>query len=212
MAKAQRAQVYSVINDERSYQDSSKCGGKDRTDGRQKSVGDYLTLIRVYSAKADTAYAGNAGSDLALHEIRKLAALCVAAMEDHGAPVRVAKTAPGSVWSYWQDLSKPAESSPPPKTLSEMVMQYFENQSPIKITDPVFEGYCVPALGQRVCVQRMGATPKLGVVESFSVGRENCCVNVVFDSEGNIKHSATVDLSSVDAIGPRPKFVLIPKP
>lgn len=83
-----RSDVYQVIDKERDHQDSFKVGPDGRTDGREKSVGDYLTLIRTYSAKADAAYYGSPGDTPALHEIRKIAAICVQCMEVHGAPQR----------------------------------------------------------------------------------------------------------------------------
>jgi hypothetical protein len=83
-----RPDVYLAIDGERDYQDAMKVGPDGRTDGRQKSVGDYLTLIRVYSAKADSAYGGSPGDAPALHEIRKIAAIAVQCLEVHGAPSR----------------------------------------------------------------------------------------------------------------------------
>jgi len=83
-----RSEVYQQVSNERDYQDSFKVGLDGRTDGKEKSVGDYLTLIRTYSSKADAAYSGNPGNTPALHEIRKIAALCVQCMEVHGAPSR----------------------------------------------------------------------------------------------------------------------------
>lgn len=85
-----RWDVYKAIDGERDYQDAMRVGPDGRSDGRQKSVGDYLTLIRVYSAKADAAYSGNPGDGPSLQEIRKIAAICVQAMEVHGAPRRTA--------------------------------------------------------------------------------------------------------------------------
>ena len=83
-----RSDVYQQIHNERAYQDSFKVGPDGRTDGREKSVGDYLTLIRTYSTKADAAYSGYSGDIPALHEIRKIAAICVQCMEVHGSPSR----------------------------------------------------------------------------------------------------------------------------
>lgn len=89
MMKNQRCRVYDAINGERDYQDNVVGKGPDgRTDGRQKAVGDYLTLIRTYSTRADAAYADTAGDEAALHVIRKIAGICVQAMEVHGAPTR----------------------------------------------------------------------------------------------------------------------------
>jgi hypothetical protein len=83
-----RDQVYRIIDGERYYQDCLGVGPDGRTDGRQKSVGDYLTLIRDYSVKADAAYTGAPGDTPALAVIRKIAGICVQAMEVHGAPFR----------------------------------------------------------------------------------------------------------------------------
>ena len=65
-----------------------KVGPDGRTDGLQKSVGDYLTLIRVYSARADEAYSGAPGNEPSLHMIRKVAGIAVQCLEVHGAPRR----------------------------------------------------------------------------------------------------------------------------
>ena len=59
-----------------------------RTDGREKSVGDYLTLIRTYSSKADAAYSGHSDDIPVLREIRKIAAICMQCVEVHGTPPR----------------------------------------------------------------------------------------------------------------------------
>lgn len=86
--KMPREMVYRAINEERDYQDNMKVGPDGRTDGRIKSVGDYLTLIRVYSAKADNDYSGCPGDVEALHQVRKIAAIAVQCMEVHGAERR----------------------------------------------------------------------------------------------------------------------------
>lgn len=86
--RAKRSEVYAAIDSERDYQDDMQVGPDGRTDGRQKSVGDYLTLVRVYSQKADEAYSGSPGDEAALHVIRKIAGIAVQAMEVHGAPRR----------------------------------------------------------------------------------------------------------------------------
>lgn len=78
-----RDSAYSAIDSELKYQVVSSCGGKTDHE-RNKTAGDYLTLIRVYSAKADAAYSNNPGDAQALHEIRKLAAICVDCMENLG--------------------------------------------------------------------------------------------------------------------------------
>lgn len=89
MAKTKRKEVYKVIDGERKYQDNMKVGPNGRTDGRKKSVGDYLALLDVYVRKAQDAYSGRPGDEPSLHEIRKVAAIAVQCMEVHGAPVRI---------------------------------------------------------------------------------------------------------------------------
>jgi hypothetical protein len=88
MPKTGRKAIYRAIDGERDYQDKMKVGLDGRTDGRQKSVGDYLALLDVYVRKAQDAYAGRPGDEPSLNEIRKVAAIAVQCMEGHGAPKR----------------------------------------------------------------------------------------------------------------------------
>jgi hypothetical protein len=85
-----RTDVYHLIDGERDYQDSKDLGPTGRNDGRQKSVGDYLTVIREYVSRADTAYTVNEGDGPALEVVRKIAAVCVQCMEVHGCKPREA--------------------------------------------------------------------------------------------------------------------------
>ena len=78
----ERSRVYQVIDDERDYQD--RLGPR-----ADKTVGDYLTLLDVYLQKAQTAWAMRPGTTPALVEIRKIAAIAVRCMEEHGAPFRI---------------------------------------------------------------------------------------------------------------------------
>lgn len=80
-----REHVYAIIDTERDYQDSL---GPDRTDKSQKSVGDYLVLLHHYSEQGIAAWAQNPGNREALREIRKVAAIAVRCMEEHGAEPR----------------------------------------------------------------------------------------------------------------------------
>ena len=80
-----REQVFELINGERDYQNKL---GPERTDGSDKTVGDYLTMLRCYLRKAEDAWTDNAGCEPALDQIRKVAAIAVRCMEDHGAPPR----------------------------------------------------------------------------------------------------------------------------
>lgn len=96
--KAQRSEVYAAIDGERDYQDRHEICRENRD---SKSVGDYLTLIRVYSAKADVAYYDNIGDSAALDVLRKIAAIAVLCMEDHGAPRRHLKSGSGHEGPTW---------------------------------------------------------------------------------------------------------------
>jgi hypothetical protein len=81
----ERQYVYDRINEERNYQDSL---GEDRTDGHFRSVGDELVLMEVYLRRAFDAWANNPGDMKALDEVRKIAAITVRCLENHGAPKR----------------------------------------------------------------------------------------------------------------------------
>lgn len=80
-----RTDVYTVIDSERSFQEDLAKGKKINA---AKSIGEFLTLIRAYSHKADEAWALKFNDAMAMEEVRKVAALCVAAMEQHGATRR----------------------------------------------------------------------------------------------------------------------------
>lgn len=83
--KATRQEVYEAIDTERDYQDRL---GANRTDGRQQTVGEYLTMMRHYMNKADEAWTNNPGDAAALEVIRKIGGIAVRCMEDWGAPKR----------------------------------------------------------------------------------------------------------------------------
>lgn len=79
-----RDKVYLVIDHERDYQDN-KWG---TIEERPKQVGAWLTLMRFLLTKAEENWATNDGDELAMHEIRKLTAVGIACMEQHGAVKR----------------------------------------------------------------------------------------------------------------------------
>jgi hypothetical protein len=80
-----RAEVYEAIDTEREYQDAMKGV---RAPGTNRTLGDYLTLLNHYIVEANQSYVKNRGSCMAMHEVRKIAAIAVRAMEDNGAPKR----------------------------------------------------------------------------------------------------------------------------
>lgn len=76
---ATRGQVYAAINEERDYQDNLKKG--------TRSVGDELCLLARYVRKAQDDLTQN-GKNAALDEVRKITAMGVRCLEDHGVPRR----------------------------------------------------------------------------------------------------------------------------
>ena len=75
-----RGQVYAAINEERDYQDKTRLG--------VRSVGTELCLLARYVRKAQDDLAQN-GERAACDEARKIVAMGVRCLENHGAPRRV---------------------------------------------------------------------------------------------------------------------------
>jgi hypothetical protein len=88
---ATRNEVYAAVDSERDYQDLFIHGNPERCtqDQHPHSVGDYLTMLATYVRKAQDAWTNNPGVLPSLHEIRKVAGIAVACMEEHGAPGRL---------------------------------------------------------------------------------------------------------------------------
>lgn len=99
MSTATRAEVYAALDSERDYQEDRKdeaaveyvkaCGAP-RTNWFHE-VASYLTYIRDYLTQAEHVATRNWGPEADLktmHALRKVATLCVACMEEHGAPQR----------------------------------------------------------------------------------------------------------------------------
>ncbi len=84
---ATRAEVYEALDGERAFQ--VKKWGADR-----EGVGAFLVYMEEYLAKARRALTENEGTKLALHELRKVTALGVACLEQHGAPPRMGQAPP----------------------------------------------------------------------------------------------------------------------
>lgn len=78
-----RGKIFGAIVGERMYQDAQL--DKGRFQGKVHTVGEELLLMKVYLDKAIVKYADNFGDAPALHGIRKVAALAVRCMENHGA-------------------------------------------------------------------------------------------------------------------------------
>lgn len=86
--KMPREEVYKAVDTERDYQaqvismDKSICGTI------PKSVGDYLTMLTAYINRTNETWVSTPGSAASLHMVRKIAAVAVKCMEQHGAPFR----------------------------------------------------------------------------------------------------------------------------
>lgn len=76
-----RTEVYKAIDSERDYQDR-------RWPGHTHSIPDYILFIEDYLAEARHMVSRSNNEAAALDTIRKVAALAVICMEEHGAPVR----------------------------------------------------------------------------------------------------------------------------
>jgi len=92
MIRINRAYVYAAIDSERDYQDYLK---KDRTsnptDGTRSidhTVGDFVTMMQHYQYKLVEAWTTNPGDQEAIDVMRKIGAIAVNCMEQHGAPQR----------------------------------------------------------------------------------------------------------------------------
>lgn len=77
-----RSDVYLVIEQERAYQD--KNWGNDY----DPSTSEELTMLRHYLNEADTAWTCNYGDAVALNQLRKVVAIAVRCLQNHGAPPR----------------------------------------------------------------------------------------------------------------------------
>jgi len=79
-----RERAYTAIGNELHYQEAR--AKRDNWDHKNvPSVEGEILMIEEYVAKARAAYTNNAGNEQALHELRKVAAMCVRAMINHGA-------------------------------------------------------------------------------------------------------------------------------
>lgn len=89
--RATRAEVYQVLDGERAYQDTRWNRDTTATGGQHESLADWLMYQRRYIALAEEALSTKGEPEAtqeALHMLRKVTALGVAAMEQLGAPRR----------------------------------------------------------------------------------------------------------------------------
>ena len=79
-----QAAAVSAVLSERAYQDRK--WGAIQT--RPKQVGSWLTLMRTCLHKAEIAWAESPNDHKAILEIRKVAGVALACLEEHGVPAR----------------------------------------------------------------------------------------------------------------------------
>jgi hypothetical protein len=86
---ATRQEVYAAVDSERAYQDAGRGNAKRHEGMPDMTPGEYiLCMERCLNRARETWYTPDGGSKC-LDDIRKVAALGVAAMELYGAPLRV---------------------------------------------------------------------------------------------------------------------------
>lgn len=81
---AEREEVYAAIDGEREYQDA---GEGNAPGDMAQTVPVFILVLERYVAKAKKAW-HTSGDDAALEVVRKVTAVGVACMEQHGAPER----------------------------------------------------------------------------------------------------------------------------
>lgn len=86
-----RSVVYAAIDTERDYQDArwGDSLSSDRPGNGERSIDEFALYISAYADKMVQQCGTFADPKAKLESIRKVAGLCVAAMEQHGAPDRV---------------------------------------------------------------------------------------------------------------------------
>lgn len=91
-----RTQVYKLIDGERDYQDSrwgatlssDRVPVPQQSNGGDRSIDEFILYIKGYADDAVQVAAHFGDPNAKLDPVRKIAALCVACMEQHGAPER----------------------------------------------------------------------------------------------------------------------------
>jgi len=87
MAKASRIEVYRAIDTERVFQDD-KWGEMDAAN--PVTVGEFVLLLEQYAAEARAVWSREfKPNDKTVEIVRKIAAIAVNCMEQHGAPQRL---------------------------------------------------------------------------------------------------------------------------
>ena len=96
----ERSEVYALIDGERAHQDR-------KWPGHQHSVTEYLVYIRDYVEDALHRVTHESGENGVKPNVRKIAALAVACMEENGAPPRRTGPNPIDVPTRWVNATIP---------------------------------------------------------------------------------------------------------
>jgi hypothetical protein len=86
-----RQSVYKAVDSERDYQDSFVL--PERQYYRTHTLGEFILMLNQYAKQAQEKWTHHTDSTEdefppSLHEVRKIAAIAVRCMEQHGAPLR----------------------------------------------------------------------------------------------------------------------------
>jgi hypothetical protein len=81
--------VIGAINGELEYQ--NKMAGTDRANEEDNGLSGQIVTLGTYADKARDAWTLSNGNETALHELRKVAAICVRALVRFGCPLRAKK-------------------------------------------------------------------------------------------------------------------------
>ena len=89
--RTSRVRVYQAIDSERIFQDSFAIS--DREYHETHTLGEFILMLNQYAAQAMDKWTHHKDKDGggfpdSLHEVRKIAAIAVRCMEQHGAPER----------------------------------------------------------------------------------------------------------------------------
>lgn len=80
----ERKKVYEIIDRERDFQDM--LARKGRFEKEIHTVGEEILMMKTYLDKAAFAYTENYGSNATLVTLRKIVAMGIRCMENHGVP------------------------------------------------------------------------------------------------------------------------------
>ena len=86
-----RKEVYKAVDSEREFQDSFVL--PERQYYQTHTLGEFILMLNQYAAQAQEKWTHHKDTEVpeSLHEVRKVAALAVRCMEQHGAPKREVK-------------------------------------------------------------------------------------------------------------------------